>query len=443
MLQRRETSRIRLLMAACAAAALGACSNSTESGASSSAAADAAPVAADTSWPTAADVVAEQNAFSAEGLAALDARMKEAVDKGEVAGLAQVLIKDGQVVDFDVWGNQAYNGPAMTEDTIFRIRSMTKPITGVAMMQLWEQGKWKPEDPITKFLPEMANLKVATSADNLDELAEPDHIPTMHELMTHTAGFGYSLSPRTAVERAFIEDNPMGQSDLDALVERTAEIPLLLQPGERWAYSIAVDLQGAVVERISGMSYGEYLDKNIFTPLGMDDTAFTLPEADRSRLATVYTRNNDTEEFDVLPDGYDFFVNDHAESGGGGLASTTHDYARFVQMLINEGELDGAQILKPETARFMMSNRIGDTPGVFTGGGFGYGGAVVTGEPSERSPQPIGTYSWFGIDGTWFWVDPVNDLGYVGMIQRRGGAGRGAINLRGESAQLVYEALND
>lgn len=437
MLNRRQTSSIRWLMAACSVAALAACASTADQTSNGS------TEAASTAWPTAADEVADTSAFSAEGLAALDARMKEAVDKGEVAGLIQMLMKDGEVVDFDIWGNQAYGGPPMTEDTIFRIRSMTKPITGVAMMQLWEQGKWKPEDPITKFLPEMANLKVATSTDNLDNLVEPDHIPTMHELMTHTAGFGYSLSPRTAVERAFIEDNPMGQSDLNALVKRTAEIPLLLQPGERWSYSIAVDLQGAIVERISGMSFGEYLDKNIFTPLGMDDTAFTLPASDESRLATVYTLNSESGEFELYPDVYSFFVKDHAESGGGGLASTTHDYARFVQMLINEGELDGAQILKPETARYMMTNQIGDTPGVFTGGGFGYGGAVATREPSERSPQPIGTYSWFGIDGTWFWVDPVNDLGYVGMIQRRGNAGRGAVNLRGESAQLVYEALND
>lgn len=432
----RETPAIRILMAACAIAAISACTSTDGAGAQSAA-------QADTAWPTAADQVAAPSGFSAEGLAALDARMKEAVDKGEVAGLIQVLVKDGEVADFDIWGAQSYGGAPMSEDTIFRIRSMTKPITGVAMMQLYEQGKWKPEDPVTIFLPELANLTVATSSDSLDETVAPTHIPTMHELMTHTAGFGYSLSPRTAVERAYIADNPMGKPDLDGLVQRVADIPLLLQPGERWSYSIAVDLQGAVVERISGMSFGEYLDKNIFTPLGMDDTAFTLPEADRSRLATVYTRNNETGEFEVLPDVYNFFVNDHAESGGGGLASTAHDYTRFVQMLINEGELDGAQILKPETARFMMSNRIGDTRGVFTGGGFGYGGAVATREPSERSPAPIGSYSWFGIDGTWFWVDPVNDLGYVGMIQRRGNAGRGAVNLRGESVQLVYQALAD
>ncbi len=439
MLNHRELPRVRMLMAACAIAALAACANTADTDNSTL----SATTAIDTSWPAASDQVAAHPAFSPDGLAALDARMKEAVDKGEVAGLIHVLVKDGEVADFDIWGSQSYGGAPMTEDTIFRIRSMTKPITGVAMMQLWEQGKWKPEDPVTKFLPELANLKVATSTDNLDELTEPTHIPTMHELMTHTAGFGYSLSPRTAVERAYIEDNPMGKADLDGLVQRVADIPLLLQPGERWSYSIAVDLQGAVVERISGMSFGEYLDKNIFAPLGMDDTAFTLPEADRSRLATVYSLNSDSGEFEEYPDVYSFFVKDHAESGGGGLASTAHDYTRFVQMLINEGELDGAQILKPETARFMMSNRIGDTPGVFTGGGFGYGGAVATREPTERSPAPVGSYSWFGIDGTWFWVDPVNDLGYVGMIQRRGNAGRGAVNLRGESAQLVYEALND
>jgi CubicO group peptidase (beta-lactamase class C family) len=392
-------------------------------------------------WPTVADQVATSTAFSAEGIAALNARMAEAVERGEVAGLAHILLKDGEVVTFDMWGAQSYGGPPITEETLFRIRSMTKPVTAVAMMQLYERGLWRPEDPITRFLPEMANLRVVTDPNDLTNTVPVARPPTMNELMTHTAGFGYGLSAANAVDRAFLADHPMGQPDLDALVRRTAEIPLLFQPGERWSYSIAVDLQGAIVERLSGQPFGEYLEEHIFRPLGMTDTGFLLPEADRPRFATVYQRDNQTGEYEAFPDVYDFFRPAQAESGGGGLVSTTHDYARFAQMLLNEGELDGVRVLRPETVRLMMQNHIGDARGVFGGGGFGYGGQVVTEEPTERAPQPLGSYSWFGIDGTWFWVDPVNELAYIGMIQRRGGAGQGAVNFRAESPVLVYQAL--
>ncbi len=404
-------------------------------GGGSSPSADAA------SWPTRADVE-PTTAFTAEGLAALDARMKEAVDKGEVAGLEYVLIKDGKVAAFNIFGNQSIGGPPMTEDTIFRIRSMTKPVTGVAMMQLWEQGKWKPEDPITKFLPELANLKVATDPNSITEGVVPaNRPPNMNEVMTHMAGFGYGLSAQSAVDREFQRDNPHAQPTLTAAMTRLAQIPLLFQPGERWSYSYTVDVQAAAIERMSGMTFGEYLEKNIFTPLGMDDTAFFISEEDyNTRLATVYTRNAQSGQKEVFPDGYSFTVRNHHESGGGGLTSTTNDYARFVQMLLNEGSLDGKQILKPETVKVMVSNHIGDKRAM-GGGGFGWGGAVKTTEPTERSATPLGTFDWFGIDGTWFWADPVNNIGFDGMIQRRGNAGPGAINLRGESQQLVYKAL--
>ncbi len=393
-------------------------------------------------WPTKSSVVATQ-AFTAEGLAALDARLKQAVDKQEVAGLEYALVKDGKVVAYNIFGNQSYGGPPMTDETIFRIRSMTKPVTGVAMMQLWEQGKWKPEDPVTKFLPELANLKVATSAENLDVLAPLKRPPTMNEVMTHTAGFGYGLSANNAVDRAYIADQPMEKKDLPALVKRVSEIPLLAQPGEKWSYSIAVDLQGAIVEKLSGKKFGDYLEQNIFSPLGMKDTGFWLTEAERPRFATVYQRNATSGAWDVFPDpaARDFFLRPQAESGGGGLASTLHDYTRFAQMILNRGELDGKRILKAETVDYMMQNHIGELKGVFGGGGFGYGGMVAMAEPTERAPQPKGTFSWFGIDGTWFWADPVNDIAFIGMIQRRGQAGPGSVDLRGESAQLVYKAL--
>jgi CubicO group peptidase (beta-lactamase class C family) len=397
-------------------------------------------------WPTQADVVATQTAFTQEGLAALDARLKEAVDKGQVAGVEYVLIKDKQVAAFKIHGNQAVGGPPLTEETLFRIRSMTKPITGVAMMQLYEKGLWKPEDPVTKYVPEFANLKVYKGDDPDTKqpiLVNASRPATMREVFTHTAGYGYGLSANNYVDRLYQEDSPMGAKDMNAMIARVAAIPLLAEPGERFSYSIGIDVQGAIVERLSGMTFGEYLEKNIFAPLAMKDTGFWLEEADKPRFATVYQRNNTTGTLDVFPDpaNRSFFVRDHEESGGGGLVSTTHDYARFVQMLVNGGELDGKRILKQETVDLMFQNHL--APGLrgMGGGGWGYGGAVTIADASERQPQPKGSFSWFGIDGTWFWVDPVNDMGFVGMIQRRGSGGPGGVDLRGESAQLVYKAL--
>lgn len=215
--------------------------------------------------------------------------MKEAVDKSEVAGLQYALIKDGKLVAFNTFGAQSYGGPPVTEDTIFRIRSMTKPVVGVAMMQLWEQGKWKAEDPITKFLPELANLKVATNKDSITEgLVPVTRPPNMNEVMTHTAGFGYGLSAANAVDKEFQANNPHAQPNLQAAMKRLAEIPLLFQPGERWSYSYTVDVQAAALEKITGQTLGNYLDANVFKPLGMNDTAFFLSQRDYdTRLATV------------------------------------------------------------------------------------------------------------------------------------------------------------
>ncbi len=397
-----------------------------------------APPADKAQWPTKSDIVAT-SPFSAEGLAALDAKMKEAVDKGQVAGVSYALIKDGKLAALNVFGNQSLGGPALTENTLFRIRSMSKPITGVAMMQLYEKGLWKPEDPVSKWFPELANLKVATSPDNLDNLVPANHVPTMRELFTHTAGFGYGLSNSNAVDRAFIERSPMFEKDMPSMIRRVSEIPLLAQPGAKWSYSIAIDIQGALVEKMSGMKFGDYLEKNIFAPLGMKDSGFWLTsEADKARFATVYQRNATTGALEVFPDpvGRDFVTRDHEESGGGGLISTLHDYARFTQMLLNKGELDGQRILKPETVEMMFTNQV--PAGVNRLWGFG---GSLSGPTSERSPQAEGTFSWFGIDGTWFWADAKNNLGFVGMIQRRGNGGPGAVNFQLDSAQAVYKAL--
>jgi CubicO group peptidase (beta-lactamase class C family) len=266
----------------------------------------------------------------------------------------------------------------------------------------------------------------------------------MRELMTHTAGFGYGLSAGNPVDDAFRADPPLGKPDLKSMIDAIAKLPLLAQPGERWSYSIAVDIQGAIVERLSGKTFGEYLDQQIFRPLAMSDTTFFLDESARPRFADVYEWDRAAGRLQLLPDPDDrgYFKADHVESGGGGLVSTAHDYARFCQMLLNKGELNGTRILEPESVDLMTQNHIGDLR-VFgqRGVGFGLGVAVITDPAANRSKQAVGSYNWFGIAGTWFWIDPVNDLFFIGMIQRRGGAGPDAVNLRGESSRLVYEAL--
>ncbi|RYG34075.1 MAG: class A beta-lactamase-related serine hydrolase, partial [Burkholderiales bacterium] len=361
-------------------------------------------------WPAAAVADPTALGFSAEGLQALDTRMKEAVDKGELAGISYALVKDGQVAAFKFHGGQSLGGRPMQEDSLIRIRSIGKTITAVAMMQLWEQGKWKPEDPITKFLPELANLKVATPSDTLDNLVPVSHVPTMHELMTHTAGFGYGLSQTNAVERAFAERGVTNSKDSKALVDAVAGIPLQLQPGQRWAYSIAYDLQGPIIERITGKRLGDYLAENVFTPLAMNDTRYWLTEADRPRVATVYTRNASTGTLEPFlrpaDDPFDKYRNyDSGGGGASGLYSTLHDYVRFTQMLLNKGELGGNRILKPETVAFMTQNHIGDLKGVFGGDGygFGYGGRVSLDGPTETTAQPKGSLSHFSIEGAWYW----------------------------------------
>lgn len=402
-------------------------------------------------WPTLADVAPAKTGFSPTGLAQLDARMKEAVDKGEVSGIITLLARHGEVAHFKAHGVQSYEtGAPMNERTLFRIYSMTKPVTGVALMQLYEKGLWKLDDPITKFLPEFSNLQVLTSKDA--GLQPAKRAPTMKELMTHTAGFGYGLTRFHPVDQMFAKENPLGQPDMKSMVDAVARIPLLEQPGTRWSYSIAVDLQGAIVERLSGQTFGAYLKDHIFDPLHMNDTTFFVAPDQQSRVAAVYQWDRNAGKLAPLadPPGRDFFKADHVESGGGGLVSTMHDYARFAQMLLNKGTLDGAQILKPETVALMTRNHTGDFRVGFDGNaatsgssgtGFGLDFSVVYDPAAANTAQGKGSFSWFGIAGTWFWVDPENDLFFVGMIQRRGGAGAGAINFRNESVKLVYEAL--
>lgn len=414
-----------------------------------------APAAwAETKAPAIAAASPESAGFSAEGLKKLDAHMQGLVDQGHLPGVTTMLVRHGKVVNFEVHGNKGFDGPPMTKDTIFRIYSQTKPVTGVAMMILFEEGKWTLDDPVSKFIPEFANLRVfkSVNADGSFDTVPAERPPTMRELMSHSAGFAYGLVPDNPLDKAYA-DKVLGARSRDDFVKAIAEIPLVDQPGKRWKYSIAVDIQGLIVEKLTGQSLGDFMKARIFDPLKMKDTGFWLPAEKADRLASLYVWNPKANKL-VPADG--FMVLDITKppvmaSGGGGLVSTNADYARFAQMLLNGGELEGARILKPETVKLMRTNALSDTimnssdPPFNTarGRGFGLDFAVVL-DSAKAGPQGEGTYSWGGAAGTWFWIDPKNDLFFLGMIHILNKGGDPAIkDIDDDSAKLVYDALID
>jgi len=390
-------------------------------------------------------------AFSDAGIAALEARMAAYVAEGSVKGIDTLLVKDGEVISRVQAGiRREADGAPIAEDTVYRIYSMSKPITGVALLMLWEEGKFDLDDPVTKFIPEFEGLQVLKGLDEAGEpILEPiNRPPTMQELMSHTAGFGYGLRGGDFVNDNFQTQQVLTAPDLPAMIERVAGIPLLYQPGETWSYSIAVDIQGYLVEKLSGQSFGAFLKARLFDPLGMTDTAFFVPEAEYDRFSDVWGWSEAAGGYVPLPGpGFEFRETTVAfEAGGHGLVSTMDDYARFAAMLVNGGSLDGAEILKPETIALMATDVLPE--GVYighdgvagtapAGGGFGLNVGVVT----DTEASGLG-YMWGGAAGTWFWVDPANRVYFIGMVQRFGGGGP-AFNGRAESARLVYEALQE
>ncbi|MBU1374856.1 MAG: beta-lactamase family protein [Alphaproteobacteria bacterium] len=396
----------------------------------------------------------ESVGFSADRLKRLDAAMQTFVDGGRVAGMTTVLIRHGKVVAFSNYGRKSLAGPEpMTRDAIFRIYSMSKPITSVGMMILFEEGKWRLDDPISKYLPEFAHMKVVAGTDARGQpiIEDARRPPTMRELMSHTGGFGYGQMDGREVNRLFRERGVMQSESLQAMTETVAAIPLLSQPGTAWSYSISMDLEGRIIEKLSGQSLGQFLEQRIFAPLRMRDTGFTVPADKLGRLAGLYAFDAKTGGLTPLAAGGP--VNDYSkapkiESGGGGLASTASDYARFAQMLAGGGQLDGARILSPASVKLMGTNAIPkvawDLPngnGINFGEAIGYGlGVMVVADPARAgSLEGAGTMSWDGAASTWFWVDPTNDVVFVGMIQVMGGPVR--LDLQAISRTLTYQAL--
>lgn len=414
-----------------------------------------APSVVPAATPVIAAAAPESVGFSAEGLKKLDAHMQGLVDTGHLPGVTTMLVRHGKVVNFEVHGKRGFDGPPMTKDTVFRIYSQTKPVTGVAMMILYEEGRWKLDDPVSKYVPEFASLRVfkGVNPDGSFETVPADRPPTMRELMSHSAGFAYGLNPDNPIDKAYVDTGVLGAKSQQEFVQKVAALPLVAQPGTRWKYSVAVDIQGLIIERLTGLSLGDFMQQRIFGPLKMTDTGFWLPAQKQDRLAPLYVwgpkqqKPIPAEGFMVL----DITKPPTMPSGGGGLVSTNADYARFAQMLLNGGELDGARILKPETVKLMRTNMLSDTImksdeppfNAAKGRGFGLDFAVVL-DSAKAGPQGEGTYSWGGAAGTWFWIDPANDLFFLGMIHILNKQGDPAIkDIDDDSARLVYDALVD
>ena len=395
---------------------------------------------------------AESEGMSAERLARLSAGMKELVDSGRLAGVVTMVSRHGKVVEFDATGKRdiAANAP-MQKDSIFRIYSMSKPITGVAMMILFEEGKWQLNDPVAKYIPEFAKLKVyATDTNGNVVMKDQNHPVTMRELMSHSGGFTYGFFSQTAVDKLQLEADLLNPNNtLDEFIKRVAKLPLYSQPGTEWHYSISVDIQGYIVQKLSGMPFEEFLEKRVFKPLGMSDTGFYVPKEKLNRFAEFYSYDNDGKLHAVgVREGlnHDFAAKPALSSGGGGLVSTATDYMRFCQMLLNGGQLDGVRILSPLTVELMRTNVLAPTvPILAPGAGFGLDFAIYTDPVAAGGYYGKGSYWWGGAAGTWFWIDPVYDLLVVGMIQQAAGTGAAAVtgvpDVRGLSHAWTYQAI--
>jgi len=390
--------------------------------------------------------------FSGARLENLHKLIQDEIDQKRLVGAITILARHGKVIDYRTYGlrDLASNAP-MTKDVIFRDYSMTKPVTGVAMMILYEQGKWLPTDPISKYIPEFAGLKVFQGVDAGGKmiLVDPEHAPTMMELMTHSAGFSYG-SGHSVVDAMYQEKKLNQSANLQEMISKLGMIPLNYEPGKGWTYSVSMDIEGYIVEKLSGQTLPDFMREHIFEPLGMKDAGFFVPQEKWSRFATNYR----VDEQGTLVLATDTNERDYAKqpsrpSGGGGMVSTAEDYFRFAQMLGNGGELGDKRVLAPASVKLMGSNHLPTNllTGEFGIGqhimrpGFGYGFncAVVYDPPTAGSPVGKGTFFWDGAAGTWFWVDPANDVVFVGMIQRMGGHDNHSLLYRSHAA--VYGAL--
>lgn len=365
---------------------------------------------------------AEDVGMSTERLAYMKSYFQGLLDDEETGGFQILVSRRGKVVIYENLGmaNVEEDIP-VTDETLFRIYSMTKPVVGVAMMMLYEEGQYSLADPLSKHIPEFAELRVYAGEDDEGNMTlEPmEREPTIHDLLQHTAGFAYGIFGDTAVDKQYREKGILDSDQtMQDFIDKLASIPLLFQPGARWNYSVAVDIQGYLIEKWTGMELGEFLQDRIFDPLGMDQTMGWVPPEQAGLLANVYTHGEDGVRSEFEGDLHvNHFRAPAAFSGGGQLISTGDDYWRFCQMLLNGGEFEGTRYLSPLTIEMMSSNRLKEPASLPNGAGFGLNFGVTVDNTKGNYPTSNGEYYWGGLASTVFWIDPEQEMVAIMMTQ--------------------------
>ena len=398
--------------------------------------------------------------ISIDALARLDRHLlTRYIEAEKIAGCLTLISRHGEVAHLSAMGDMdRERGQPMATDTIFRIYSMTKPITSVALMQLHERGMFQLTDPVSRFIPQWQHLQVMTGGEYPDYTTVlPGRQMTIRDLLSHQSGltYGFMEGPLEAgyFKHEIYRAGEMRGRDLQSMIDRLAEMPLKFSPGDHWNYGVSTDVCGYLVQTISGQRFDQYLQEHIFDPLGMVDTGFHVPADQHERLSANYERGPDKQLRALDLFGSEQYLEEQTFfSGGGGLVSTAQDYWRFCQMMLNGGQLDDARILGPKTIELMTMNHLPNHEDLSTralgtwsetandGVGFGLGFAMTIDLPRTQNVGSIGEYYWGGAASTIFWIDPAEDMIVIFLTQFMPS---GTFNFRGQIKQILYPGLID
>ena len=392
-----------------------------------------------------------ETGFSDERLARIPRFLQGAVEAGQLPGALTLIWRRGRVAHHSLVGaTDIGRGLPMREDAIFRLYSMTKPVTAVALLMLMEGGRVALDDPVARFIPGFANLKLQGGG-------APARAMTVVDLLRHTAGFTYGFHNRTPIDAAY-RAQKIAEMDteggLPAMIAQLEKLPLEYSPGEAWIYSVATDVTGYLVQLVSGRRYADFVRERILAPLKMTDTDFQVAATKRERFAACYLLKEG--KLDLFDDPRDWFAPPKLESGGGGLVGTAADYLRFCRMLLNKGELDGVRLLSPKTVVLMTANHLPDGKEIadlspaadafnesgYRGIGFGLGVAVTLDPVRVGIPGTKGEFAWGGMASTAFFVDPQEDMAVIFMTQVIADTAR-RVRLRRDLRTLIYGAMTD
>jgi len=407
-----------------------------------------------------AAVAPEAVGLAGNRLAYIRTIMNRHVAEKQIPGASGLIARRGKIAYQEAFGMADIEaGKPMQLDTIHRIYSMSKPITSVAVMMLYEEGKFQLNDPVAKYLPEFAKMQVGIEEKDpqtgkpMLKTAPAKRPITIRDLLRHTAGLTYGVFGDPLVDREYRKARILSDLNLAEFVTHLSQIPLLYEPGTRWNYSVSVDVLGRLVEVLSGKPFDQFLQERIFNPLGMRDTGFYVPAGKKDRLAKLYTPTKDgkiqpaqicstqQECYEKFPNAVPSFLEPPTFlSGGGGMVSTAYDYLRFCQMLLNQGQYDGKRLLSRKTVQLMSSDNLGTLPGMGPGYGFGLGFAVSKAPGEAGMMGSPGEYNWGGAAGTRFWIDPQEELIGIFMIQILPHTG---LEYGSEFRVLTYQAIAD